>query len=363
MPPAAAGNRAFQIAFGLLAALVVTCLLTLARLGRPGTPQFAILHNRELYAWVTWFLLTPAIFAIARKAPFGEGSPFRWFLRHVVAGLVFGIASILIAGVLRKLAELAMRMPMPPAFDMTDPSTLTASLATSLIVYSLIAVAYQAASYHRAARERESVAESLRADLAEARLAIVEGQLHPHFLFNALNSIAALVRVDPRQAETMVEQLSDLLRATLRTNPMREVPLDEALKLAEQYLAIEQVRFGSRLRATLDATVAARRASVPQLILQPLVENAVRHGIASLERGGSVHVSATVQGERLVLNIDDDGVGLGQSPQRSGSGLGLSSVKSVLSHLYGSAQSFDIGARSPSGTRVTVSFPYRTAAS
>jgi two-component system, LytTR family, sensor kinase len=221
-------------------------------------------------------------------------------------------------------------------------------------------MSYQAVAYHRAAREREAAAARLRADLAEAKLTAIEGQLHPHFLFNALNSIAALVRFDPPQAEVMLEQLSELLRAMLRTNPMREVPLRDALHLSEQYLAIEHVRFQTRLRSTIIATDAARRARVPQLIVQPLIENAVRHGIAPVEAGGNVTVSARVDGNTLVLVVEDDGVGFGNAPpELTGAGLGLRSVRSVLSHLYGETQRFDVRTRSPSGTMVRIELPYR----
>jgi two-component sensor histidine kinase len=355
-------GRTFTWTFAFVAALVVTCLFTLASMGSPDAPPFALLHSREVYALLAWFLLVPPIIAVARRFPFGEGSPFGWLLRHLGFGVVFGAASLGIAIGLRAAVGTVMGMDMLPQLAELSPASIVARLATGVLVYALIAVAYQAVTYHRTAREREGVANRLRADLAEAKLAIVEGQLHPHFLFNALNSVAALVRVDPAQAESMIEQLSELLRATLRKNPMQEVSLDEVLHLAERYLAIEQVRFGPRLRVAVEATVDARRARVPQLILQPLVENAVRHGIAPLEEGGSVTVRATVDAGRLLLTVNDDGVGYGQSAARPGSGLGINSVRSLLSQLYGSEQSFDVAPAVPRGTQVSIILPLRSTA-
>jgi len=281
-----------------------------------------------------------------------------WLWRHVALGVTFAVASVALTAAIGTLLG-----TLGHAYGDATGLPLVPTIARGLLLYALIALSYQAVAYHRTAREREAVAARLRADLAEARLANLEGKLHPHFLFNALNSIAALMRVDPRQAEAMLEQLSELLRATLRTNPMQEVSLDEALHLTEQYLAIERVRFQDRLRATVDASSAARRGRVPQLILQPLVENAVRHGIAPLEAGGSVKVTAVVDDDTLRMTVEDDGVGFGNAPaERAGGGLGLSSVRSLLSHLYGTEQRFDVRPRAPSGTTVTIVMPYRPAA-
>jgi signal transduction histidine kinase len=341
--------------FVVTVTLLLTCLLTLATWGSPGAPAFNALHGRQNIAWLVWILLSPGIIAAARRFPFGDGTPMQWLVRHLAVGAAFSVAAIALTDGLHSL------LTTLGVFTTVDPGApLVASIATGLLLYALIAVSYQALSYHSAARAREAVAAKLRADLAEAKLAGIEGKLHPHFLFNSLNSIAALVRIDPPQAELMLEQLSDLLRATLRTNPLQEVPLDDALHLAEQYLAIERTRFQHRLRATIEASVAARRGRVPHLILQPLVENAVRHGLASLEGGGTVMVTAKVDDETLLLTVEDDGVGYGNAPpERAGSGLGLNAVRSALSHLYGSAQRVDICARDPRGTTVTVALPYR----
>jgi sensor histidine kinase YesM len=343
-------------AFVIVATLLVTCLLTLASTGRPGAPSFAILHNRQNVAWLTWIVLAPGIIFVARRFPFGDGAPWKWLAQHVVLGATFSLASVMLAAAVEQVMRAASHQMIN-----TLPVPFIASFATGLLIYALIAVSYQAITYHRTARDRDAVTAKLRADLAEAKLATLEGQLHPHFLFNALNSIAALMRVDPRQAETMLEQLSELLRAALKNNPMQEVPLDDALHITEQYLAIERIRFQNRLQSTIEASTAARRGKVPQLILQPLVENAVRHGIAPLESGGSVKVTAVVDADRLRMTIEDDGVGLGNASTAAGSGLGIRSVRSLLSQLYGTNQQFDMAPRRPRGTTVTIVMPYKPA--
>jgi len=343
--------------FAIVATLVLTCLITIASMGS-GAPPFGIMHRRQMITWGIWLALTPAIIVTARRRPFGEGTRMRWLGRHLVLGLLFSAASLGLTAGLRALLGDSVHDALGPL----NTASLGPNVAGDLLRYSLIAVSYQAVAYHRAVREREAQAARLRIDLAEARLASLEGRLHPHFLFNTLNAIAALVREDPRAAETMIEQLSELLRASLKANPLREVPLEEELRLTEQYLAIQQVRFQDRLRSTLEASSAARRGRVPQLILQPLVENAVRHGIAPRESGGSLTVSAAVEHETLVMTVEDDGVGIGNAPpEQGGTGLGLNSVKARLAHLYGSQQRFEVRPRSPSGTRVTIALPYRPA--
>lgn len=345
--------------FAVLATLILTCLVTLSGVGQPQGPSFVVLHHRQTMTWLAWLLLTPGIIAALRRFPFGEGSPIRWLIWHLLLGGAFAIASvILVAG-----AEVVMKQPGLALAPLAGAS-LIAWLATGMLLYTLISVSYQALTYHRAARVRDAAATRLRADLAEARLANIEGKLQPHFLFNALNSIASLMRADPRQAEVMLEQLSELLHATLRASPTQEVPLDEALRFAEQYLAIEQRRFGERLRASVQASEQARQARIPPLVLQPLVENAVRHGISALESGGLVSITAAVDDQTLLIRVEDDGVGVGNAPpSRRGTGLGLQSVRSILSHLYGSDQRFDIQPRSPRGTLATIAMPFRSASS
>jgi two-component system, LytTR family, sensor kinase len=312
--------------------------------------------TRSLIAWTGWLILAPLIFRAGQSNPLGTDARFRWIRKHLVLAIGFAAAHSVLQTLIREI------LGIPAAEDVLDAflSILFSNLAGDILRYSLISLSYQAFAYHWQVRQRDREAARLQLDLSEARLATLEGRLRPHFLFNTLNAIAALIREDPSAAERMLGQLSDLLRASLKADPLKEVTLEDELRLVEQYLAIEQARFQDRLSSSLEASEGARVASVPHLILQPLVENAVRHGIAPRESGGSVRVTASHEGDRLIIIVEDDGVGMGNSPPSlAGSGLGLGGVRSRLTHLYGANQRVDVTARSPSGTRVRLEIPYR----
>ena len=230
-------------------------------------------------------------------------------------------------------------------------------------------------------RERAVREARLAKGLAEARLAALEQRLHPHFLFNTLNAVAALIPGDPRTAQRMVEQLGELLRAALNAEPGREVPLAAELELLERYTAIELLRFPDRLRVDVRAGFEEREAFVPQMLLQPLVENAIRHGVAPRDAPGTVVVTAERCGGKLRLSVRDDGVGFGGARAALGrvngaasvasaafgrpdvGGLGLAHTRERLAAVYASGFALDIAPNAPSGTVVTIDLPFRTAAS
>lgn len=312
--------------------------------------------TRSFIAWGGWLLLAPLIFRAGQSNPLGTDARFRWIRKHLFLAIGFTAAHSVLQTVIREA------LGIPAGGDVIEAffNILFSNLAGDILRYSLISLSYQAFAYHWQVRQRDREAARLQLDLSEARLATLEGRLRPHFLFNTLNAIAALLRDDPASAERMIGQLSDLLRASLKADPLKEVALAEELQLVEQYLAIEQARFQDRLTTSLEASESARVASVPHLILQPLVENAVRHGIAPRERGGSVHVTAQQEGDRLVIIVEDDGVGMGNAPPKlAGNGIGLGGVRSRLTHLYGSDQRLEISACEPSGTRIRLEIPYR----
>ena len=338
--------------FVIIAPLLLTCLVTLASLGREGGPSFPALHYGQSAAWLVWGILSVGVIGVIRRFPFGAGSSLTWLTRHVAAGIAFSVLAVVLIRLVQTHIQHRAWAPAP----------VIANLATGLLIYALVAASYQAIDYQRVLRTRETDAARLRADLAEARLGAIESKLQPHFLFNALNSIAALVQKDPSAAEAMIEQLSDLLRASLQADPMEEIPLCKVIQLAQQYLAIERVRYRDRLRVHFDISPAAQRCLVPQLMLQPLVENAVRHGIAPVEGGGRVAVAAHVCETRLVVTVEDDGVGYGNSLRSSGHGVGLGAVRVALMRLYGSAHQFDIRAGKSRGTVVSVEIPCRAEA-
>ena len=212
-------------------------------------------------------------------------------------------------------------------------------------------------------RLRELNASRLEKELTEARLAALKTQLNPHFLFNTLNMIASHVRANPGLAERMIGHLSDFLRVTLRQGDVQEVSLAKELELLDSYLALMKARFEDRLEVTLDIGDDARGALVPHLVLQPIVENAVLHGMANHERPGQIRISASRHDTRLRLTVDDNGPGLNgaQLPEGSG-GVGLSNTAQRLQHLHGDGARLELANRPEGGLRVAVELPYRTAA-
>ncbi|HYH81808.1 MAG TPA: histidine kinase, partial [Longimicrobium sp.] len=201
------------------------------------------------------------------------------------------------------------------------------------------------------------------ASLSEARLQALKMQLQPHFLFNALNAISTLIHRDPEAADQMLASLAAFLRHTLATAEAQEVPLAEELRFLELYLEIEQVRFGDRLQVAMRVERGARQALVPHLILQPLVENAIRHGIATLVGGGRVEISARRDGDHLRLRVRDNGVGLAATRDSDRvEGVGLASTRGRLDQLYGASHQFTLSEPEGGGTLADLRIPFHTAA-
>jgi len=234
-------------------------------------------------------------------------------------------------------------------------------LLRDVFIYWTIVGTLQALWYRRALHRRELEQSRLRADLATARLEALQARLEPHFLFNTLNTAVMLVRDDRReQAVEVLLELSELLRAVVREAPAREVPLGEEWTFIRRYLALEQARFGDRLTVTLEQDPALDRELVPFLILQPVVENALRHGIARRAGPGALRVGARRDGDRLCLTVSDNGPGLdgnGTGDARQGVGVGLPNVRARLHELYGARGGLALTAAPGGGTMATVTVP------
>jgi len=243
------------------------------------------------------------------------------------------------------------RMPMRYAME----------FANDVITYAVYVSVIVAFRYYAELRERELRAAELERGLAQAELRNLRLQLQPHFLFNALNTISATMYDAPEAADTMIGQLSDLLRLSLRTAHTHEVPLRAELETLDLYAAIMRARFGDRLRIDVDAEPAAGDALVPSLLLQPLVENAVRHGNATRLGFGAVSVRARRQGAELLLEVVDDGPGVAPGRDALGAGLGLSATASRLRLLYGDAHRFAAANVPDGGFAVTIAVPFATA--
>jgi len=227
-----------------------------------------------------------------------------------------------------------------------------------LVYWSLVALC-QAITNFRSSQERERRAAELEARFTSAKLQALRMQINPHFLFNTLNSIAALVYVNPRAADEMLGDLSELLRRSLDSMEEQEIPLAQELEFIGAYLNIEQKRFGERLRVEQSVPDELMKALVPALILQPLVENAIRHGIEPRRGPGLISIEAKQEAEHLHLIVRDNGRGLPVADLNSSvrRGIGLANTEARLQGLYGQDQSFSFGRAEPQGCRVDIHLP------
>jgi two-component system LytT family sensor kinase len=230
-----------------------------------------------------------------------------------------------------------------------------------LLAYTSTYAIYSIVAGARRAREAELRTARLERELTEARLHALQMQLKPHFLFNTLNMISSHVHEDPAIADAMIGQLADFLRLTLRQTQEQEVPLERELELTGAYLAIMRARFEERLSITLEVAPEARAALVPQLVLQPLVENSVTHCMEDASGIGTIAIRAHRLGERLVLVIEDNGPGLaGAAEVAVGRGIGLGNTDERLRHLYGGAYRLELANRPQGGLRLVIEMPFRT---
>jgi two-component system, LytTR family, sensor kinase len=256
--------------------------------------------------------------------------------------------------------------PFGPAFHIEAlPHFLTgvySNLHVTIIFYALIlAMSAFFDSRDRLARQNVELVQ-LNEQLAQTQLSALRRQIEPHFLFNALNSIAGLIRENrPTEAISMLVTLSDFLRRTLLESNHQEVPLSEEIEFAKQYLAAQKVRFAERLQLSVDVPSALQSATVPNLLLQPLVENAIKHGIEKRKEGGCVRIVASTRDGRLHISVTNDGPPLSSGWESASSGVGVANVRARLKGLYGDAASFEMSSRSLGGVEVAIVMPLRVA--
>ncbi|MEY2878263.1 MAG: hypothetical protein RLZZ15_643 [Verrucomicrobiota bacterium] len=229
-----------------------------------------------------------------------------------------------------------------------------------LAIYFIVVSAAHAFAYYRRAKERDLQAVELTAHLNRAKLDALRLQLQPHFLFNTLNAISTLVHRDPRAADELIGDLADLLRLSLLTTD-HEVPLARELELLDRYLAIEQTRLGARLRLVREIDPAATAALVPTFVLQPLAENAIRHGLEPRAAPGTLTIIACVNAGTLTLALADDGVGLASNQENSRRGIGLANTEARLQALHGKEATLQLITPATGGLRVEITLPLRTA--
>jgi LytS/YehU family sensor histidine kinase len=228
-----------------------------------------------------------------------------------------------------------------------------------MMTYWAIIGLSHALDFHRESQDRALTSAQLETKLAEAQLQALQRQLHPHFLFNTLHTISALMHRDTEAADAMLARLSDLLRLTLDRVGTQQVALKDELDFLQKYLDIERTRFGDRLRVVTDIEPETLDASVPNLVLQPLVENSLRHGIAPKVSGGTVEIVAKRIGDTLRLVVRDNGAGLSTDAMNAfNTGVGLSNTRSRLQHLYAGHHRFEFQTPPGGGLVVTIEIPF-----
>ena len=312
----------------------------------------------ELGNWLPWALFTPLILTVEKRI---RTAGARWYVKvacHLAAAAVFLTASDVLSGsAVRGIKALL------DAFGPAGGRLLSfGTFGMRIPVYLAILGSGMALDYYRQVREGDLAAANLKAQLAQAQLQTLKSQIHPHFLFNTLNTVSALVHEDPAAADRVISGLSRLLRLTLESQGRQEVPLKEEIEVLGIYLDILEIRFGDRVAFRVEVDPAAAGALVPSFLLQPLVENAVRHGLASRREGGTVIIRASRPGGTIRLEVSDNGPGFPGDPESLvRQGFGLANVRGRLALLYGRDSGMTL--ENVGGASVKISIPFRDSAS
>jgi two-component system, LytTR family, sensor kinase len=308
--------------------------------------------------WLPWALATAPVIQLGRRFPPVHVRPVRTWVVHLAAWLAIGLVFVTWTTWLGRSVDLYRSGPgSQPMAKLLLERFLNGSLA-SLILYAGILIVSLVLDSKARLSEQQMHTARLNEQLSAARLDALRKQIEPHFLFNTLNAVSGLIRAGrDEDAVTMIAGLSDFLRHTLDGSARQQVPLAEELEFAGKYLSLEKVRFADRLRVDVNVPQDLYRAQVPSLILQPIVENAVKHGIAKRAEGGTIRIAANADGDRLTLTVANDGPPLPQG-EFSGEGIGNANVRTRLANLYGNAFAFHMRNGEAGGVEVSVSIPY-----
>jgi signal transduction histidine kinase len=310
-----------------------------------------------------WALLTVPIWWMSSRYAIEEGRRLGRILLFVAVGVVLAI--LVDALHLRIRQELISEL-VEGRFRRRPPPTLFVGLGflDDLMVYFAVLGAGVARDYFLRYQARLEETARLQALLTQARLDALRSQLNPHFLFNTLNAVSALVERDPRGVRRMIARLSNLLRYTLEESAEQEVPLTRELDLLSEYVELMQIRFQGKLNVAMHVDDSARGALVPSLILQPLVENAIKHGTSHLTGGaiGEIAIHAQRAGDALRVSVVDNGPGRASAVASDGTGLGLSNTTARLRQMYGPASEVTLRARPEGGTIAEIVMPFRQSA-
>ncbi len=320
-----------------------------------------IFVNDSVYALI-WMVITPVVLWLARRYPLTKSNLRQTIPIHLGASIVIAAFHKLSHSSLVALFRMYADGYVLNWNDLM--SALISYFDYGIPLYWIIILLNYAFDYYGRYKENEIRAVQLESQLAHAQLQALKMQLHPHFLFNTLNAISVLIQKNPELARRTVGRLSELLRYTLDNVGVQKVSLEEELEFLDRYLQIEQTRFGDRLTVKIQVDDALKSAVVPNMILQPLVENAIKHGISKKRGDALIEVQARRDNGSLTLSVKDNGIGL--SDEMSGAqrdGVGLSSTRARLRELYGEAQSFELCAQPSGGAEAKVTIPFHVVVS
>lgn len=328
--------------------------LSRSKFGMPVTWTFAM--SRALADWYVFALLSVPALWLGRVFPAAAQRWPRAVAIHLCASAAFSIGWMVLRAAFEEWRTRGTGEPI--LFGAAFSQALGATFFFNLLVYWGIVAGQNAFTFYWKFHEREVHAAELETRLTEARLQALQMQLNPHFLFNTLNAIASLMHKDVDAADRMIVRLSELLRYALDSTNEQEVPLRQELDFLGRYLDIQKARFGERLTIRQEVEVEALDAGVPNLVLQPLVENAIEHGIEPHARSGEIVLRAVRRDATLVLEVRDNGVGL-KDGARPAEGIGLSNTRARLQQLYGGGHRIELDVGAGSGLTVRLEIPFR----
>lgn len=316
-------------------------------------------------AWGLWGVWSQVILTLVSRYPLSSGRLSRWLAVHAAACLVICALTVLILGALDYEFQ---QWNGTPSYAKVVRSVVLNHLDFQVVLYWAVVGAAYMVEYVRRYRERDRAALELEQKLARTQLEALRMQLNPHFLFNALNSVTELMEVDVREAQRTLGRVSDMLRLSLRSAASATIPLWQEIELVELYLQIARIRFGSGLAVDIDVDPAAVDLEVPSFVLQPLVENALKHGLSPDHAGQSIDVSARRVGAALELVVEDNGRGLDGNvtnsgrfmaarPSVTGLGIGLTNTRSRLKVLFGDRYAFRMSNTASGGCRIEIRLP------
>ena len=333
----------------------------LAQLKYDKPVSWGLALRRSFKDWYSYGVLAIGIIWYCGRNRLEHGRAGRWVVKHFAGALVFSAAYVATMAWLLTGEPSVQTKGQILTFEFLIKKLALHYLLMNLILYWIVVFGHSGWHYYQRFRERELQTMQLQRELSDAKLEALRMQLNPHFLFNTLHAISALIHENPEAADRVLARLSELLRLSLDQTKAQEVPLREELAFLDRYLEIEQTRFSDRLSIDKEIAPETQEALVPYLILQPLVENAIRHGIEPREEHGKLAIRARRNNGSLELQVTDNGAGLPDKGDRSvREGIGLSNTRSRLRHLYGDKSRLELVSAQGGGLEARIEIPFHT---